>query len=57
MFWGLELNFSFVLYSRSESRSGSDSSMEEEYGVRKETLLHGVCEHQRVFLQCCVDIM
>lgn len=41
----LSLIFCSILYFRSESRSGSDSSMEEEYGVRKETLLHGVCVH------------
>jgi len=39
---------------RSESHSGSDSSMEEEYGVRKETLLHGV---SLLFCTCSTELL
>jgi len=38
----MELCIKRLQLFRSESHSGSESSMEEEYGVRKETLLHGV---------------
>ena len=41
----IELCIKRLQLFRSESRSGSESSMEEEYGVRKETLLHGVSLH------------